>query len=460
MGKGVLVCVSFVLFILGICFGINSIYYTTEESPQYISSVLYLGELENISDAFLGRHPEWRILSVAGISDEMTRIDHFLQRHPRWYVEIAEEPLSLMEMRLRGWRLIRHDEIDGNLFAKMDEIQNGACNASNDEIQYFYDSGFGSTAHIMIRGLRRVLYRESSATFHFVPFRLNPWYLANASNCSAYGYNWSCYFIPQSKCAFPYDLQNWSSIPAESTEKASYHSMPRLDEETRYYKSHPYIPLLNIGIPVPLAGKCATCSDSGFDFALRRYATRPRAFMRRATREWLDRIAEKNFSLPCATLHVRRTDITFYNEGRWYCNVSAYMREATPYLKRLGIRTILLMTDSHSAIIEATTQFPEYHWVYLERPRWRDDKKLAHDISIEIFKNGTTTHVPSGNGLQEMLAMMVEFELTRHSSLWIGGTRSNYGDLLYMYSCYKPGNEWQCPPTIRIQNQENTRRFV
>ena len=64
----------------------------------------------------------------------------------------------------------------------------------------------------------------------------------------------------------------------------------------------------------------------------------------------------------------------------------------------LNERTILLLTDDSNAIEEARRKYPDYHWVYIDRPRFKgpeggwenqipsDDPKIELIVLLSIFR--------------------------------------------------------------------------
>ena len=81
----------------------------------------------------------------------------------------------------------------------------------------------------------------------------------------------------------------------------------------------------------------------------------------------------------CAAMHVRRGDVIFHQgAARFYLALKHYVQGALPYIKSLGVTTILLLTDSQAVIDEAVAcekDFPEIcggiSWRFVQKKRWR-----------------------------------------------------------------------------------------
>ena len=59
------------------------------------------------------------------------------------------------------------------------------------------------------------------------------------------------------------------------------------------------------------------------------------------------------------------------------------------------------MTDDANAIMEATTEFPDYNWMYVERPRFR------------AAEGGFEMQLPSLDPVHETVVILTEFQLAR-----------------------------------------------
>ena len=94
------------------------------------------------------------------------------------------------------------------------------------------------------------------------------------------------------------------------------------------------------------------------------YATRKQTWLRREVYEFSKKI---EITTPCTVMHVRRTDIVLHEEwARKYRKIEEYVNALDN-----STRNILLLTDDQNAIEEAKTLYPEYNWMYIDRPRHR-----------------------------------------------------------------------------------------
>ena len=79
-----------------------------------------------------------------------------------------------------------------------------------------------------------------------------------------------------------------------------------------------------------------------------------------------------------ATMHVRRGDVLLHkNQARFYIPLKTYVQAALPFIRSLGVTTILLLTDSQAVIDEALAcgkDFPDIchglSWRFVEKKRW------------------------------------------------------------------------------------------
>ena len=109
------------------------------------------------------------------------------------------------------------------------------------------------------------------------------------------------------------------------------------------------------------------------------YATRPQQWLRRAVYDYVSQ--QTHIVPPCTVLHVRRADVVLHGKAsRRYHNISEYMTHVQQQQEGGGgslssqqssTKNIFLLTDDQNAIDEALRDFPEYHWMYLNRPRHR-----------------------------------------------------------------------------------------
>lgn len=155
----------------------------------------------------------------------------------------------------------------------------------------------------------------------------------------------------------------------------------------------------------------------------------------------------------CTIMHVRRGDSVMHRgQGRAYISIEAYVRAGRVMMDALGVKTILLFTDSVRAIEEALRceqEFPDVcggiRWRYVDKKRW---------IGAE---GGWENPFPSGNATEELMVIQSEFALTQKCSMAIVG-ESGYGNLMLRYQCcgfpMSPRGvaprQCVCPPSVRV----------
>lgn len=158
------------------------------------------------------------------------------------------------------------------------------------------------------------------------------------------------------------------------------------------------------------------------------YLFRPKYIMRKEVQRRVDTFSMEDAL--CSIMHVRRGDSVFHpNQGRAYIAVETYVRAARPMMDALGIKHILLFTDSAKAIEEALrceTDFPEVcggiKWRYIEKKRW------------VAGEGGWENPYPSGNVTEELFVIQNEFALAQKCAMAIVG-ESGYGNLLRSHMC-------------------------
>eukprot|EP00978_Attheya_sp_CCMP212_P019547 scaffold54967_cov45-Attheya_sp.AAC.1 len=124
------------------------------------------------------------------------------------------------------------------------------------------------------------------------------------------------------------------------------------------------------------------------------YATRPQAWLCRAVYNYTQSLS---LTTPCTVIHVRRCDAVLdARSTRKYHTIKEYMQRGGENITR----TILLLTDDHNAISEALSQYPDYNWIYFNRPRYRgaeggweghipsDDPKHESEQFFESYPEG------------------------------------------------------------------------
>uniref|UniRef100_A0A7S2XLN4 Peptide-O-fucosyltransferase n=1 Tax=Attheya septentrionalis TaxID=420275 RepID=A0A7S2XLN4_9STRA len=165
---------------------------------------------------------------------------------------------------------------------------------------------------------------------------------------------------------------------------------------------------------------------------IRQYATRPQQWLRREIYEYLHSptIVPDLGKSRCAVMHVRRSDVVLHKgiTPRRYHNISEYVDamlakfndpdDRSEDVSNLGMpSTILLLTDDQNAIEEALTQYPKYHWVYMNRSRHRG------------AEGGFENHIPSDDPKQEVVVLLSTSQLVQHCDTLVHG-KSGFSDLL------------------------------
>lgn len=156
----------------------------------------------------------------------------------------------------------------------------------------------------------------------------------------------------------------------------------------------------------------------------------------------------------CAVMHVRRGDVVMHRSGgRAYLSIEAYVRAGRGMMDALGVRTVLLFTDSQGAIDEALRcekDFPDVckgvKWRFIDKKRW---------VGAE---GGWENPFPSGNATEELLIVLTEFALAQKCSMAILGN-SGYGEMIYKHMCCSfplPGrgvlpSRCVCPPRVELE---------
>ncbi|KAL3821871.1 hypothetical protein ACHAXA_002863 [Cyclostephanos tholiformis] len=108
----------------------------------------------------------------------------------------------------------------------------------------------------------------------------------------------------------------------------------------------------------------------------------------------------------CTVIHVRRGDSGLPRSlARWYVGLIEYIRIA-------NIRPedpVLILTDDKTTIYEAKVFYPNYNWIYMDRPR------------VNITYGGFEGLIPSGDEVQEFVAIYVEMILASRCNKIVHG---------------------------------------
>ncbi|KAL7573644.1 hypothetical protein ACA910_008773 [Epithemia clementina (nom. ined.)] len=133
---------------------------------------------------------------------------------------------------------------------------------------------------------------------------------------------------------------------------------------------------------------------------------------------------------PCTVLHVRRSDVVAHNEwSRRYHSISEYLNQTDANLfmrKKYGTNTtfplyknMLLLTDDDNAIKEAMTEHPHFHWMYLNRPRWKG------------AEGGWENQLASNDPLMEVVIILATFRMAATCDSLVH-SNGKFGKLLAM----------------------------
>ena len=125
------------------------------------------------------------------------------------------------------------------------------------------------------------------------------------------------------------------------------------------------------------------------------FLVRPQTWLRKRVYDFLQQHGPQ-LQTPCTAMHVRRNDIVLHSQqARKFHPIGEYMNASN------NIRpNILLLTDDHNALGEATTQFPQYNWIYIDRPRFQGVGGWEHQI-------------PSDDPTFEVVVLFSTFQLVR-----------------------------------------------
>jgi hypothetical protein len=153
------------------------------------------------------------------------------------------------------------------------------------------------------------------------------------------------------------------------------------------------------------------------------YATRAKTVLRhRIFRYLADRRTAPAIVTPCTILHVRRADVVLNQEVshdiRRYYPIADYINNANVAIPGALHHNILLLTDDHNAIAEAEDQFPQYHWMYLNRTRHRG------------AEGGFENQIPSGDPVQEVVSLLAELDMARRCTSLVH-TSSSFSNYLW-----------------------------
>lgn len=142
------------------------------------------------------------------------------------------------------------------------------------------------------------------------------------------------------------------------------------------------------------------------------FIVRPQAWLRKRVYHFL---LEKGpqMKTPCTVMHVRRNDVVLHGvQARKFHPIEEYLN-ATATVRP----NILLLTDDHNAIGEAKVNFPQYNWMYIDRPRF-------HAVG------GWEHQTPSDDPIFEVVVLFAIFRLVRYCDQIIL-SHGRFSDYLY-----------------------------
>ena len=141
------------------------------------------------------------------------------------------------------------------------------------------------------------------------------------------------------------------------------------------------------------------------------FATRQQTWLRHEVYKFSKR--RIRIKTPCTAMHVRRSDIVLHEEfARKYRKIKEYVKALEK-----GTKNILLLTDDQNAIEEAQSLFPEYNWIFVDRPRHRG------------AEGGWENQIPSNDPKLEVIVLLSIFREVKKCSSFIH-TQSNFAKVL------------------------------
>ncbi|KAG7345123.1 hypothetical protein IV203_032654 [Nitzschia inconspicua] len=273
-------------------------------------------------------------------------------------------------------------------------LQFGGNSCANVYSRHQWNVGFGYEINNIIKGFTYGLQQQRPFVFgrgtNAQPWRYAAMEDGSKSVCPAMDF--SCYFLPFSNCPW---VQGNASEGIQN-----------------------YVPV----------------SDERM--WMTEYAMRPKQWVRKGVYDYLHRQGFRRLSTPCVVMHVRRSDAVLEGNGhaRQYFAIEDYLTRLVEHASNSSsssigqpsnydlnkIRSILLLTDDQNAIEEAQLFHPQYQWNFLNRTRHRGTS------------GGYQNHVPSGDPVEEMVAMLASLRLAQQCDVIVRGT-STFGDLLSIF---------------------------
>ena len=152
------------------------------------------------------------------------------------------------------------------------------------------------------------------------------------------------------------------------------------------------------------------------------YATRTQTWLRRATYDFAQTVP---LTTPCTAMHVRRADVVLHRQtSRKYHPIREYvdagMGDAAQENGESSQNNILLLTDDQNAVDEALSEFPQYHWMYIERPRYKG------------AEGGWEGHIPSDDPKRETIMILSIFRHLVPQCTKLIHSTSNFADYMFL----------------------------
>jgi len=354
---------------------------TTSIAPDVKKALILEKESDFLSDKLINNASSfcvpWNVSS-----------DEWWTHHPQW--EVFHETEEHYCFR----RILNQDK--AKLFLRIHFQQFGGANCTGEVLtKQMWSSGWGADFLNVVDGL--VHGQKVGLPFQLTKF---PWHYARPKPfhepapevCPSK--DMFCYFLPLSKC----EPQNKSN--EVFWEPGINSNAVAIDIPGRWYLE---------------------------------YATRPQTWLRKRV---FDFTKKYQIQQPCSVMHVRRADVVRHGEAsRRYFAISEYFSAANSSGNLLE-NNILLLTDDHNAIGEALHVFPEKHWMYINRTRFRGNE------------GGWERQIPSNDPAQETVIILSIFRLAQKCSS-IVRSESNFGS--YVLGSMKNVNESAL--AIRVEDQ-------
>ncbi|CAB9510917.1 Alpha-(1,6)-fucosyltransferase [Seminavis robusta] len=126
------------------------------------------------------------------------------------------------------------------------------------------------------------------------------------------------------------------------------------------------------------------------------YVTRRQTWLRKAVYDFSKK--QQTMTTPCTVIHIRRGDVVLHpgEYKRRYHPVRDYLRPQFQVQ-----HNIFLLTDDANAIAEAKTEFPNYNWMYVDRPRF------------QAAEGGFENQMPSKDPIHEVVVILTVFQMAR-----------------------------------------------